>query len=614
MVLPPLERITLDFETYYDAAYSLRKIPPIQYVRDPRFHVHGCGIKRGKARTEWVTGSKLEEYFAAIDWSRTRVVAHNTLFDGLILAEKYFLFPKEYTCTIGLGRALLPPLDNYDLDSLSCLLGVGRKGKELENSKGKLTLTAEEEAELATYCINDVELTAGIDDILYPELPDNEKKLLHMTLRMGTVATFDVDLALAEEGLEAELKERDALIAASGLSLKELRSPKKFPDYVKSLGIDPPTKLNPKGKETWAFAKNDLGFHELRADYPQYEHIWKARVAAMSNTSISRAERFVSIGSTGNRKMPMPYNYCGAHTFRWSGAGKINVQNLRRILMMGGKLIQGHQRMCLIAPPGYRVVVADSSQIELRFNMWFCDQEDVLSILRVNGDVYSHTASTHFGYEVTKKTHPNERQFGKVLDLALGYSMGAPKFRTQTAVGFMGTPPIHMDLDEAYTTVNRYRETHPGVSGMWKKLQDEFIPAMTDPDCDFEYKCFRFQHESIVLPSGLRLHYPNLALNDSGQWSYMVGNHASKIYGGLCLENIIQSGARIPIGEQMIAVDEHPDIHVVGMTHDEIISIVREGFADEALAFKLNTMSQSPSWAPDLPLNAEGGHDACYSK
>jgi DNA polymerase bacteriophage-type len=613
MVLPPLEKITLDFETYYDTHYSLKKVPPIQYVRDDRFHVHGCGIKRGNKKTVWVTGSELTEYLTSIDWTKVRAVAHNMLFDGLILAEKYGVFPKEYTCTIGLARALLPPLDKYDLDTLVALLELGAKGKELENSKGKRELTKEEEAELAAYCINDVDLTDGLDDALYPLLPDGEKKLLSMTLRMGCAATFNVDVVLAKEGLEAELTERDELIKASGLTLKTIRSTKQFPAYVKSLGIEPPTKINPKGNEAYAFAKNDLGFHELRADYPQYEHIWKARVAAMSTTSISRAERFVDIGSTGNCKMPMPYNYCGAHTFRWSGAGKINVQNLRRIIQKGGKLIQGHQRMCLIAPPGYRVVVADSSQIELRFNMWFCGQADVLEVLRVNGDVYSHTASKHFGYTVTKKTHPDERQFGKVLDLALGYSMGAPKFRTQTAVGFMGTPPMHMDLGEAYDTVNKYRATHKAIKDMWDHLNDDVLPAIAQPGCYGEEKCLTYRHNSIELPSGLSLHYPGLE-NYDGQWTYMVGNRPTKIYGGLLLENIIQSLARIPIGEQMLVVDDHPDIHVVGMTHDEIISIVPEGFADEALAYKIDVMSQTPDWAPGLPLSAEGGHDACYSK
>lgn len=616
MVLPPLKVITLDFETYYDTHYSLRKIPPIQYVRDERFHIHGCAIKHDKQKSIWVTGDALTEYFANIDWSRVRAVAHNMLFDGLILAEIFGIYPKRLTCTIGLARALLPPLDSYELKSLVRLLGLGAKGVELENSKGKRHLTAEEEAELADYSINDNDLAAGIDQLLYPELPPDEQELLSITLRMGTAATFDVDIPLAEEGLRAELEERDRLIAESGLTLKQLRSPKLFPAHVESLGITPPTKLNRKGKIAFAFAKDDLGFHQLRADYPEHEHIWKAKVAAMSTTSISRAERFVNIGTTGNHKMPMPYNYCGAHTFRWSGAGSINVQNLRRIIIDKAtkKIIQGHQRLCLLAPSGQRVVVSDSSQIELRFNMWFCGQEDVLAVLRANGDVYSHTASTHFGFAVTKDTHPVERAFGKLLDLGLGYGMGAVKFRISCAVGFMGTAPVHMTLEEAYNTVNKYRATHAAVSGMWKWLSDVIIPAMSSKTCHIKYKCVVFEHESVLLPNGMRLQYPGLAVNDSGDWTYMVGGHIAKLYGGLLLENIIQALARIPIGEQLLTVDAHDDVHAVGITHDEIIAVSPAERADEVLTYVLGVMSQTPVWAPGLPLAAEGGHDIRYSK
>ena len=52
-------------------------------------------------------------------------------------------------------------------------------------------------------------------------------------------------------------------------------------------------------------------------------------------------------------------------------------------------------------------------------------------------------------------------------------------------------------------------------------------------------------------------------------------------------------------------------VNVVG---SEVVGLVPIAFADHALDFMLNEMRQPPSWAPDLPLDAEGGWDTCYSK
>jgi hypothetical protein len=40
-----MDLITLDFETYYDNKYSLKKLTMEEYIRDPKFQVIGVGIK-----------------------------------------------------------------------------------------------------------------------------------------------------------------------------------------------------------------------------------------------------------------------------------------------------------------------------------------------------------------------------------------------------------------------------------------------------------------------------------------------------------------------------------------------------------------------------------------
>lgn len=62
----------------------------------------------------------------------------------------------------------------------------------------------------------------------------------------------------------------------------------------------------------------------------------------------------------------------------------------------------------------------------------------------------------------------------------------------------------------------------------------------------------------------------------------------------------------------MIAVSEK--YRIVSMTHDEIIAVAPTRLAQRALEDILTAMKTPPTWAKGLPLNAEGGYDACYSK
>ena len=49
--------ITLDFETYYDKDYSLKKVTTEEYIRSPDFEVIGVGIKLNDRETEWASGT-----------------------------------------------------------------------------------------------------------------------------------------------------------------------------------------------------------------------------------------------------------------------------------------------------------------------------------------------------------------------------------------------------------------------------------------------------------------------------------------------------------------------------------------------------------------------------
>jgi DNA polymerase len=73
-------------------------------------------------------------------------------------------------------------------------------------------------------------------------------------------------------------------------------------------------------------------------------------------------------------------------------------------------------------------------------------------------------------------------------------------------------------------------------------------------------------------------------------------------------ENIVQATARDIMAEAMVALEDK-GLHVVGTVHDELLI---EGAHD--LSLVRDIMCTPPAWAPDMPINAEGGIMYRYSK
>lgn len=588
-------RLVLDLETYYDDKYSLKRMPTLEYVRDERFLVHGAAIKAGDTRTVWLPEPALRSYLYSLG-SNVELVCHNTYFDGLVLFHHYQYCPRVYCDTLSMARGLLPSAPEHGLDYLAKLLRLGEKVPEvLQLTKGLRTLPADIAQQLGEYAINDVDLTAALYDRLLPGMPEDELALIDLTIRWGAQPCLHVDLPRIVKAYRIAVRERRAKIKASGTTLQVLSSQPQFFKLLTGLGIDVPTKKNPKGKDIPALGKNDLGFRQMIADYPEHKKLFEGRLAAKSTITHTRIKRVYSIGKEGT--LPMPLKYYGAHTGRWSGADGLNPQNFTR----GSEL-----RKSIIAPPGYVILVSDLSQIEARMNMWFCGETEWLNVFAAKLDVYTATAATHYSIAYEDVT-PAQRFFGKLLELGLGYNMGWRKFRVQSAL-----QEIFLSEQEAYEAVSKWRFVHPNIVNMWRTLSNSLYGMYQK---GFEYKLgpVTLIHEGILLPNGMRLDYSGLTPTDEDDWYYGVGGKRKKIYGGLMLENIIQALARIVIGEQILAI-ERAGIRTVSSTHDEVIAVVREQEAIKAQATVEAIMRTPPDWAPELPLDVEAGFAKEYSK
>lgn len=404
-----MQTITLDIESYFDKQYSLKKLATYEYVRDPRFKVHGVGVKIDDRPTEWWT-NEIEGKLKAIDWANTCLIGHNLYFDATILFEHYGIVPARRLDTLSIAKALLPAGESCSLDNVASLLGLGHKiAGTLKATEGVYDLDDELLARLGAYCIQDVELTHEIFLKLSPHIPPDELDLIDLTLRMATAPRLHVDLDMALRAEQEAIDERASAIEASGHPEKTLSSNKQFSQLLADLGIEAPTKVSKTtGEETEAFGKSDPEFIELMAAHPEHQKLWKGRLAAKSTIKATRAKRWVYLASQGSKMMPMPLNYFGAHTGRWSGMDKLNVQNLPR----GGAL-----RKAIHAPKGHVVVVADSSQIEMRMNAWFAGQTRTIERFKdPDYDPYREYGAIRFGC-AEEDLSKELRQFSKATVL-----------------------------------------------------------------------------------------------------------------------------------------------------------------------------------------------------
>ena len=605
-----MDLITIDFETYYDRDFSLSKLTTEEYVRDHQFEVIGVGIKVNNEGTEWASGTheQLKRYLHTFNWAESMVLAHNTLFDGAILSWVFDIHPRVYTDTLCIARALHGVEVGGSLRALSERYQIGTKGTEVLNALGKRRADFSEQdlALYGDYCINDVELTYKLFNIFLKKgFPKQELMIIDMTLRMFTEPFLELDIGLLEQHLEDTRERKDQLLEDAGVSKEDLMSNPKFAAVLEGLGVKPPMKISLRtGKETFAFAKNDEEFKAL-VDHEddRVQAAVAARLGTKSTLEETRTQRFIDISKRGT--LPVPVRYYAAHTGRWGGDDKINMQNLPSRGPNGKKL-----KRSILAPEGHTLIDCDSSQIEARVLAWLAGQDDITQSFANDEDVYKVMASRIYGVaedEITK----DQRFVGKTTILGAGYGMGAVRFQEQLK-GF----GFEMELDEARRVINIYREANWKINQLWRDCQN-MIKYMVNGDTiqigrEGVLKVLGSER-GILLPSGLMLRYDDLS-GEQGErgveYSYKTRRGRTRIYGGKVTENVCQAIARCIIGEQMLQISKR--CRIVLTVHDSIVVCVKDEDVIESRAFVEERMRWTPDWAKGLPINCESGTGKTY--
>ena len=329
-----MQNVTIDFETRYNKKLSLKKLTTTEYIWHDDFFVFGVGIKIEDGPTKWVPYQEIDAAFAEIDWDRTNLIAHNCRFEAAILAWHYQREPVFYSCTMSMAKAQR----HYESASLAAVARRTfpndpsmRKGDELVMAEGMDFLDETTEQAIAGYCIQDVELCHAIYERQIFDYPVAEQALIDLTIRMFADPRLALDTTILNSVLEAEINKKAQVLEDLGVSSTQLASNNQFAELLESKGVTVPMKTSPRtGKQTYAFSKTDLGFQKLM-DNPVAAPFVEGRLTIKSTQNQTRAERLLRIAEfTENAELPVPLNYYGAHTGRFSGADKVNLQNFPR--------------------------------------------------------------------------------------------------------------------------------------------------------------------------------------------------------------------------------------------------------------------------------------------
>jgi DNA polymerase len=598
-----MQTLTIDFETYYDQQFSLTKLTTEEYIRDDRFQEIGVAVGVDGNRPEFFTGTheEIKTWLERFDWDNSFGLAHNAMFDAAILNWRFGIKPKAWFDTLCMARATDGAEAGNSLAKLVDRYKLGVKGTEVIDAKGKhrVDFMPIDLMNYGEYCKNDVKLTYDLFQILLPRFSMHELKLISLTIKMFSEPVLYLNTPLLEQHLMQVKARKEKLLLACVADKDTLMSNPKLGELLISLGVEPPMKESPaNGKQTYAFAKSDEGFKALADHHDErVQAVVAARLGTKSTLEETRTERFIGISKRG--KMPVPLRYYAAHTGRWGGDDKLNLQNLPRKSLL---------KDAIIAPDGFFLIDADSSQIEARTVAWLSGQVDLVDAFERAEDVYKIMASAIYG-KTEAEIDSGERFVGKTTILGAGYGMGSTKFGVQ-----LKTFGVEIPDEEANRIIEVYRSRYPFIPKLWKEAGSA-LDALTDKKtCKVgaQPQALSLTENGFLLPSGLYLNYPDLRKDSNGEYTYASRRGRIKIYGGKIVENVCQALARCIIGEQMLRISKR---YKVALTvHDAVMAVVPEEEVEEAKIYIQECMQWRPSWASTLPLACELGVGKSYGE
>lgn len=612
-VQTPGRYVYLDFETYLDNTYTLKKMSVPEYVKDPRFEILLAVLAVEGERPQVIRGTEAEISNAIrhVVAPTDTVVAHNACFEGAVLEWRLGIKPAGYFCTMMGSRPYVAPFTG-SMAAESVFEFVGGKPKlEMPSIKGKTRAQlAELDSSLETYCINDVEGARDTHRWLLERMPEDEQFMVGLHVEKFVRPRLELDVAAIDRMLEDldDAKAKALLAVPDGATPVALRSNAKFAKLLEQRGVTVPTKISATtGRSTFAFAKKDEEFLKLKAHPdPVIRTLVEARLLYKSSIDASRAEAFRKIAAALGGLLPVPLLYYGAHTGRAAGWQGINMQNLPK---------KSGLRKALVAPLGYAIVTADLSQIEARITAVLAEQWDLVSQFLGGSTPYAAFASDIYQKPVSKHDPGTATEYfvGKTCILGLGFGMSADKLRL-TLSGF----GVEISAEECERIVSLYRRKYSKIPKLWRRMDSVLETAVSIGELNaFPMGPITIKQRMLVLPNGMPLHYPKLRKTGSGfQFeAFVAPDHPywKPIWGGGLTENVVQALARLIISRAEVRL-ARMGLRAVLQVHDELVYVVPE---DKVAAVKTAldmALSDPVPWLPGLPIACEVGTGKSYGQ
>lgn len=520
----------------------------------------------------------------------------------------------------------------------------------------------EDWALFCNYCGQDVVAERNIWNFVEPfDLQDWEWELWRLDGKINRRG-MPVDEELVQAAIDMDADEKARLIrkAQEITGLENPNSLTQLVPWLKDRGY-------PHSSISKTILPVVIAHHQLR---PEVAEVLKLR-AAISSTSVSKYKAILEVLHEGRLKNTYQFRGAG-RTGRWAGR-KPQFQNVIRpkfscVETMIPLIKEGDSeslealvgpvtdclsscvRASITAPPNKVLRVADLSAIEVRVIGWLADCKPLLDVFHHNLDPYKVFAVPFLNvpYEQVTKVQRNMCK-PPVLGCGFGLSGGdiIEEEDTDTGaiipiktglLGYAESMGVDLTPEESHAAVQIYRDSYPEVVQWWYALERAFFDVLLDRKAVAHVGHIGFRKTTsnavqMRLPSGRRLTYFKPAVESMKMpWkdkdgkpvfkdviTYFGVNQRTKRLGRIptrgakLAENAVQAVAADILSWGMTLADQE-GFKIVGHVHDEIIA---ECFADDnkhTVKRLESLMCRKISWAPGLPLGAEGYESKHWKK
>ena len=398
------------------------------------------------------------------DATKTKI-GQNLKYDISVLANYAISVAGPFADTMLASYVLNSTATRHDMDSLA-LKYLGEKTISFEEIAGKgakqLTFNQIALEQAAPYACEDVDITLRLQQTLRPqvesegrlaEVLDNIElpliKVLSRIERNGVAVDAEL-LHKQSQQLEQRIGELER--EAFELAGREfnLGSPKQLGQILFEEQKIPVLKKTPKGAPSTA----EGVLEELALDYPLPKVIMQHRgLAKLKSTYTDKLPRLLN-KATG--RVHTSYHQAVTATGRLSSSDP-NLQNIPIRTEEGRKI-----RQAFIARPGYRIVAADYSQIELRIMAHLSEDKGLLEAFAEGRDIHTATAAEVFGTSL-EKVSGDQRRSAKAINFGLIYGMSAWGLSRQ----------LHIERNQAQTYIDRYFDRYPGVARYMERIRSQ---------------------------------------------------------------------------------------------------------------------------------------------